>query len=257
MMTKNRLLRTEADPMGAAIRDFHTTGRAGRLRVLSPQFDEDEIPVSHLFRTPDELPAIEAEALRLCRGRVLDVGAGAGCHSLALETHGFCVTAIDLSPLSVEVMRSRGVHDARQADFFGPDFCGQFDTILLLMNGAGIAGRIDRLPQFFARLNALLAPGGQVLLDSSNLSYVFEDEDGVFIPPPGAPYYGEVEFRMVYRHVRGPRFPWLYIDFDTLARHASQNGFTATRLLNGAHYDYLARLTPTDAPASGTSSDIA
>ena len=107
------------------------------------------------------------------------------------------------------------------------------------------------------RLNALLAPGGQALLDSSDLSYVFEDEDGVFIPPPGAPYYGEVEFRMVYRHVRGPRFPWLYIDFDTLARHASQNGFTATRLLNGAHYDYLARLTPTDAPASGASSDIA
>jgi len=154
-------------------------------------------------------------------------------------------------------MRSRGVHDARQADFFDPDFCGQFDTILLLMNGAGIAGRIERLPQFFARLNALLAPGGQVLLDSSDLSYVFEDEDGVFIPPPGAPYYGEVEFRMVYRHVRGPRFPWLYIDFDTLAHHASQYGFTATRLLNGPHYDYLARLTPTDAPASGASSDIA
>lgn len=256
-MTKNRLLRAEADPMGTAIHDYHTTGRAARLRVLSPQFDEDEIPVGHLFRTADELPPLEAEALRLCRGRVLDVGAGAGCHSLALEARGFCVTAIDLSPLSVGVMRSRGVHDARQADFFDPDFCGQFDTILLLMNGAGIAGRIGRLPQFFDRLRALLAPEGQVLLDSSDLSYVFEDEDGVFIPPPGAPYYGEVEFRMVYRHIRGPRFPWLYIDFDTLAHHASQNGFTATRLLNGPHYDYLARLTPTDAPASGASSDIA
>lgn len=256
-MTKNRLLRTEADPMGAAIRDFHATGQSGRLRVLSPQFDEDEIPVSHLFRTPDELPAIEAEALRLCRGRVLDVGAGAGCHSLALEARGFCVTAIDLSPLSVGVMRSRGVHDARQADFFDPDFCGQFNTILLLMNGAGIAGRIGRLPQFFDRLRALLAPEGQVLLDSSDLSYVFEDEDGVFIPPPGAPYYGEVEFRMVYRHIRGPRFPWLYIDFDTLAHHASLNGFTAKRLLNGAHYDYLARLTPAGSPSPAAPSPIA
>lgn len=253
-MTKNRLLRAEADPMGAAIHDFHATGRAARLRVLSPQFDEDEIPVGHLFRTPDELPPLEAEALRLCRGHVLDIGAGAGCHSLALEARGLHVTAIDLSPLSVEVMRSRGVHDARQADFFDPSLEGRFDTLLLLMNGAGIAGCTDRLPQFFARIGALLAPGGQVLLDSSDLRYVFEDEDGQFVPAPGDGYYGEVEFRMVYRHVRGPLFRWLYIDFDTLAHHAALNGFTATRLLNGTHYDYLARLAPASSSISATAS---
>ena len=102
----------ENDPMGRAIAEYQTTGRAERLRVFSPMFDEDEIPVATLFRDVDEMPAIEREALRLTRGATLDVGAGAGCHSLPLQARGIDVTAIDISPLAVETMRQRGVRQA-------------------------------------------------------------------------------------------------------------------------------------------------
>ena len=115
---KNGLLEDGCDPMGQAIRDYYETGRAGRLRVFSPQFDEDEMPVGTLFREEEDMPPLELKALDLCRGRVLDVGAGAGCHSLALQRRGLDVTAVDISPLSVDVMRRRGVRQAWEADVF-------------------------------------------------------------------------------------------------------------------------------------------
>ncbi len=153
------------------------SGQAERLRVFSPMFDEDEIPVATLFRDVDHMPAIEREALRLVRGATLDVGAGAGCHSLALQARGIEVTSIDISPLAVETMRQRGVRRAMEQDFY--DVRGQYDTILMLMNGIGIVGTLDCLPRFFVQLDRILAPGGQLLCDSSDICYVFEDEDGI------------------------------------------------------------------------------
>lgn len=241
-MNHTALLAPEADPMGAAISDYHRTGRAARLRVLSSLFDEDELPVATLFRTFADMPLPERRALEACTGRVLDVGAGAGCHTLELQARGFEVTAIDVSPLSVGVMRERGVRDARQVDFFDPRFAENYDTVLMLMNGSGIVGRIERLPLFFRRLKLLLRPGGQVLMDSSDLRYVFEDEDGALDIDLNAGYYGEVDFWMRYKRTTGPVFDWLYVDFDTLAYHAAENGFEAERLVDGDHYDYLARL---------------
>lgn len=232
------ILQERNDPMGAAIRDYLTTGRCGRLRVLSSQFEEDELPVPLLFRTEAEMPPLERLALEKARGRVLDTGAGAGCHALALQGQGLGVTAIDISPGAVHTMRRRGVEDARLCDFFADDFGGPFDTILMLMNGIGICGRLERLPAFFARINRLLAPGGQVLADSSDLIFLFGDED-----IPAGHYYGEADYRMQYGKIRGAHFDWLYIDFLTLARHASAAGFKADLLYNGNHYDYLARLT--------------
>ena len=129
-------MKPEKDPMGRAIADYHATGKAARLRVFSPMFDEDEIPVKTLFRGMDEMPAIEQKALQLSHGSILDVGAGAGCHSLALQQQGRQVTAIDISPLAVATMRERGVMDVREQDFFTLD--GHYDTILMLMNGIGI-----------------------------------------------------------------------------------------------------------------------
>ena len=162
----------ENDPMGRAIAEYQTTGRAERLRVFSPMFDEDEIPVATLFRDVDEMPAIEREALRLTRGATLDVGAGAGCHSLPLQARGIDVTAIDISPLAVETMRQRGVRRATEQDFY--DTRGKYDTILMLMNGIGIVGTLAEMPRFFSQLDRILAPGGQVLCDSSDICYVFE-----------------------------------------------------------------------------------
>ena len=237
------MLECENDPMGQAIRDYHEKGRAGRLRVFSPQFEEDEMPVATLFRTEAEMPPLERRALELCRGRVLDVGAGAGCHSLALQERGADVTAIDISPLSVDVMLRRGVKDARVADLFDESFAGCYDTVLMLMNGSGIVGRLERMPLFFRRMKLLLAQGGQVLMDSSDLRYLYEDEDGSFLIDLAADYYGEVDFQMQYGKVKGEPFDWLYIDSDTLSAYASQYGFRVEKLQEGEHYDYLARLS--------------
>ena len=235
-------LDTQKDPMGTAIAEYYAKGRAAKLRVFSSQFYEDEIPVDTLFRTLDDMPPQEQEALRLCRGRVLDVGAGSGCHSLELQGRGMEVVAIDISTLSVDVMRQRGI-DARVADFFDKTFDEKFDTILMAMNGIGIVGKIERLPEFFMRLKQILAPGGQVLLDSSDIRYVFENEDGSLDIDPDSGYYGEIDYRMQYRGIRGETFDWLYIDFETLSTYAGQYGFRCEKCIDGEHYDYLARLT--------------
>lgn len=228
------------DPMGHAIADYYASGKSARLRVISPILDEDEIPVKTLFRTRDEMPALEQVALDEACGAILDVGAGAGCHSLALQQAGKQVTAIDISPLAVETMRERGVADARQQDFFTLD--GQYDTILMLMNGIGIVGTLDRMDAFFMQVEHLLAPGGQVLCDSSDICYLYEDEDG-FIDLTGVEgYYGEMAYQMQYKDIKGEPFAWLFIDPDTLREHAEAHGFEMELVRVGDHYDYLARL---------------
>ena len=189
------------------------------------------------------MPEIERVALKRCNGRILDVGAGSGCHSLALQEQGHTVMAIDISPLSVEAMRQRGVKDAQCANLFDRTFTGQFDTILLLMNGSGIVGKLANFPAFFLRMKQLLAPGGQILMDSSDLSYLFEDEEGNLDFAPEDDYYGEVDFRMQYKQVKGDPFDWIYIDFCTLSLQAAQAGFQAEKIAEGEHFDYLVRLT--------------
>lgn len=239
---KRHRLTEDKDPMGRAIYEYFTTGKAGKLKVFSSQFDEDELPVKDLFRTLEQMPLLEQKALRLAHGRILDVGAGSGCHSLALQNMGKESLAIDISPLSVEVMKRRGL-DARLTNVFDMGFTGQFDTILMLMNGSGIIGKLKNMHAFLMRVKQLLAPGGCVLMDSSDLRYLYEDEDGSYLVDLAADYYGEVDFQMQYGKVKGEPFDWLYIDFDTLSAYARPYGFRVEKVFEGEHYDYLARLS--------------
>ena len=188
------------------------------------------------------MPPLERAALDLAEGRVLDVGAGSGCHSVALEAMGKETVAIDISPLSVAVMKERGL-DARQVNFFDESFDETFDTVLMLMNGTGIIGRLDNMPAFFARLKALLAEGGSVLIDSSDLRYLYEEEDGSVMIDLADEYYGLVDYQMQYKNILGEPFDWLYLDFETLSYYASENGFKAELIHEGEYYDYLARLS--------------
>ena len=237
----NAVLYREGDAMGAAIMDYHRNGKADVLRVFSSQFEEDEIPVSDLFREYDDMPELERLALELAEGDILDVGAGSGCHSLALQKMGKHPIAIDISPLSVEVMKERGV-DARQINLYDESFAERFDTVLMLMNGTGIIGTLDNMPVFFERMRQLLKPDGSVLIDSSDLRYLFEEEDGSLMIDLADDYYGLLDYQMQYKDVLGEPFDWLYVDFETLAFYAEENGFTAELLAEGEHYDYLARL---------------
>ena len=228
--------------MGLAIHDFHNTGKAKKLIVHSSMFDDDEIPVTTLFRKFKDMPELEQVALKQAEGRILDVGAGSGCHCVALAEMGKSCTAIDISELSVEVMKEKGV-DARCIDLFDESFVGQYDTILMLMNGTGIIGRLENMQKFFMRMKHLLAPGGRILIDSSDLRYLFEEEDGSLMIDLADDYYGLVDFQMEYNKVLGEPFDWLYVDFDTLSLYAEQNGFKAEIIAEGEHYDYLAALS--------------
>ena len=250
--------------MGRAIADYHKSKKASKLRVFSPMFEEDEIPLTTLFRSYEDMPEIERKALDMAKGRILDVGAGAGCHSLVLQERGMDVTAIDISPLSVETMKERGIKKVLEQDFFAMEGQAmeqrepssllewpsrdrvrrsQYDTILMLMNGIGIVGTLERMPEFFKQLDKILAPGGQVLCDSSDISYVFEDEEGMIDIPNEMDYYGEHSFRMQYKDTIGEPFDWLYIDADTLKQKAGRCGYTVEIVAEGEHYDYLARIT--------------
>ena len=236
-----KILSKDKDPMGAAILDYQKSGSAGRLRVLSSMFEEDEMPVKHLFSNLEEMPMLEQKALSLAKGKVLDVGAGAGCHALALQAQSIAVKAIDISPLSCEAMELRGVMDAECINLFDEHLETGFDTILLLMNGTGIAGKIENLPALFNRLKALLNKGGQILIDSSDIKYIYENEDGSFDINLNAAYYGEVDYQMVYKDVKGDSFDWLYVDFPLLKSIAESCGLHGELIAEGEHYDYLAR----------------
>ncbi|WP_337386855.1 class I SAM-dependent methyltransferase [Prevotella sp.] len=231
------------DPMGAAIRDYHLRGKAARLRVMSSMFDEDEMPVDHLFRTFDNMPHLEQKALNMAYGKVLDIGAGAGCHALALQERGMDVKAIDISPLSCEVMKERGIKDVECVNLFCKQLQGKYDTLLLLMNGTGIAGKLSQLPALLNRLKELLNEEGQILIDSSDLKYIYENEDGSMDIDLNAPYYGEVDYQMQYRDIKGEPFDWLYTDPMLLASVSKQCGLQCQIMEQGEHYDYLAKLT--------------
>lgn len=235
-------LTEQEDPMGAAIRDYFRQGKSAQLKVLSSLFDDDEMPVAHLFRSYHEMPPLEQRALNEAREKVLDVGAGAGCHALALQERGFDVTAVDISPLSCETMKERGVANVECVNIFNQRFQERFDTLLLLMNGTGIAGKLSRLPQLLSRLKQLMNPGAQILIDSSDLRYVYEDENGVLDVDLDGAYYGEVDYQMTYRNIIGKSFDWLYADSVVLAECCRQCGLKCEILAQGNHYDYLARI---------------
>lgn len=234
-------MKKEKDAMGKAIADFHKGRRDGKLIVLSPMFEEDEIPVTTLFRAFKDMPKMEQKALKMAKGKTLDVGAGSGCHSLWLQDKGIDVTAIDISPYSIETMKERGIVNVREQDFFTLE--EKYDTILMLMNGIGIVGSLDKLPDFFKHIDKILADDGQLLCDSSDLCYLYDDKDGIAELMDGDKYYGELEYTMCYDEIKGDSFPWLYIDANTLRNYAEANGFKMEIVRRGEHYDYLARIT--------------
>ena len=237
------ILSAERDPMGTAISEYFNHRRADRLRVFSSQFEEDVIPVKELFRNIQSMPVLERTALQMATGRILDVGAGSGCHALALQEMGKEVCAIDISPLSVEVMKQRGVNDVRLTNLFDGTFTETFDSVLMLMNGSGIIGKLSNMPDFFRRMKCILRPGGCIWMDSSDLRYLFEEEDGSIVIDLAGDYYGEIDFQMQYKDVKGEPFDWLYVDFQTLSLYAAECGFKAELVKEGKHYDYLAKLS--------------
>lgn len=222
---------------GDAIADYYFHHSRAKLWVHDTHGPEVEMVIPVYFRNWDSMPEIEQRALAECRGHVLDIGAGAGSHTLALQEQGLQVTALDISPEAVEVMKDRGAAHAIAADIFEYN-AATYDTLLLLMNGIGLVGTVEGLRRFLAHAKTLLNPNGQLLFDSSDVAYLCEGK----LPTDG-PYYGEVRCRYEYRQQKTDWFTWLYIDKDTLTQIATEEGWSTELLQEDDDDQYLVRLT--------------
>lgn len=232
------------DLFGKAILDFQTNNSPEDLITETTISEADEMSVAYLFRSFNEMPKLEQKALELAKGKILDVGCGAGSHSLYLQNKKkLDVTSIDISEKAIETCKLRGIKNARVQDVLTLEV-EKYDTIISLMNGVGIFGKLQNCNKFLSKLKSLLNPGGQILLDSSDIIYMFdEDEDGGKWIPSDTEYYGEVIFNISYKGEKESAFEWLYLDYNTLQNAAIANGFKCELVLEGEHYDYLARLT--------------
>jgi len=232
------------DPLGQALLAYQHGDKRASVTVHSSVTEDDKLPASYLFRTLWEMPELERTALEECRGRILDAGAGAGAHALELQSRGFEVKAIDVSPGAVEVMQARGVRVVARHDIFdAPASDEHFDTILMLMNGLGLVGTLEGLEKFLIHARALLTPGGQILATSSDISYLYEDEEGALVLNLNGPYYGEVDYTMTYKDETGPSFPWLFADPTILQDYAEAAGYEIEFVDEDDQQQYLARLT--------------
>ncbi len=231
------------EPHGAALRDYFRGRTDAKLMLRTSLGEHEEIPVSVFFREPDDFFPFERVALAFCRGRVLDVGAGTGVHSLYLQGLGLEVCAIDVMPEAVEIMKARGVHDVRLADV--REFSdGRFDTILMMMNGIGILETLPGLDRFLRAAPRLLNPGGQILLDSGPANVAGDAHDAAeVVDTDRRGYPGEAWITLEYRGEEAPPFQELYADAETLTGHAVATGWECEIIHRDEYGAYVARLT--------------
>lgn len=234
------------DLFGKAILDFQTNTSPEAIITETNISEADEMDVAYLFRNYKEMPNTEKKALQLCKGKILDVGCGAGSHSLYLQEEGFDVTSIDISENAIKACSLRGLKNLKVQNLLDLDSESnhdKFDTILLLMNGTGIFETIDETSKYLQKLKSLLTDDGQILIDSSDIIYMYdEDEDGSYSVPADN-YYGELTFTIHYKNQTEEDFPWLYLDYNTLQNACHENGLQCELVLEGNHFDYLAKLT--------------
>jgi len=224
------------DVFGKALKDFYNNGEAEILWLHNSYDEPEEMPVDFFFRDDEDMPVLELQALQMCRGSVLDIGAGVGSHALVLQAFNVDVTAIDVSEAAVDIMKDRGVKKALLQDIF--TFQEQFDTILMLMNGIGLTGTLPGFKDFLIKLKTLLNPGGQVLFDTSDIAYLYED-----LPKPQNQYYGEVSYQYEYKGEKGNWFNWLYIDPKSIETIAFETGWLSEIIFDDDEDQYLVKLT--------------
>ncbi len=229
------------DPFEQAFFDYLNGDRNTKIIVHNNKGDDEIMPTGYFFRTYDKMPELEKKALELCSGKTLDIGAGSGSHSLYLQDKEMDITALDIRPGFVEVMKKRGLMKTVCSDIFEYK-SGKFDTLLMLMNGIGFSKNFSGLEKFLIHARSMLNPGGQVLLDSTDLLYLYREEDGSLKINLNENYYGEVEYQVEYNGKKGIPFKWLFIDYSNLEYYAEQAGFKSELIFEDDNFNYLARL---------------
>jgi methylase of polypeptide subunit release factors len=228
------------DLFGKALLDYQNGDYTEDLITSTSISDEDVLLLPYLFRSFEDMPKLEQKALQLSKGYVLDVGCGSGSHSLYLQNKGLDVKAIDISKGAIEVAKQRGVLKAELKHLL--DETESFDTILLLMNGTGVFQELSQMSKYLKHLKSLMNPNGQILVDSSDIKYMYEDEDGGFWIDAHSNYYGELDYYLSYKSEDETPFKMLYLDYETLKTACETVGLKCELVLEGEHFDYLARL---------------
>lgn len=229
------------DLFGKALLDYQNDNYTENLVTSTSISDEDELPLPYLFRSYKDMPKQEQKALQLVKGKVLDVGCGAGSHSLCIQGKGFEVKAIDISEGAVDVAKRRGVINVELRNLL--DESSTYDTVLLLMNGTGIFQELSKVGSYLKHLKSLLNVNGQILMDSSDIRYMYEDFDGGYWEDMNANYYGELDYFLSYKGENELPMKWLYLDFETLKSACATVGLQCELVMEGDHYDYLAKLS--------------
>ncbi|MGV3684811.1 MAG: class I SAM-dependent methyltransferase [Daejeonella sp.] len=225
------------DVFGKALTDYYEFGQSDKLWLHNNYGKPEDMPVEVFFRSGNDIPELEEYALALCRGKILDIGAGVGVHSLILQSKGFDVTALEISGSAAGIMSDRGVKRVINMDIASYTNAA-YDTLLLLMNGIGLAGDIEGLNALLPHLKNLLKENGQIVLDSSDIAYLYNARN-----LPRKNYYGEISYRYEYQGNKGEWFNWLYIDFNKLSEIAAVHGMLCQLLFEDGMDQYLARLT--------------
>ena len=228
------------DVFGTAILDYQLENYSEDLITSTSISEADSLPLPYLFRNHSEMPSIEQTALKLSKGTVLDIGCGAGSHSLYLKSKGLKVKSIDISVGAIEACRLRGLNQAHVLDVM--DETASFDTLLLLMNGSGVFQSLAHTPFVLSHLKTLINPDGQILIDSSDIKYMYEDEDGGYWMDATKDYYGELDYTVRYKNQEAT-FSWMYLDFENLKIACEQAGLRCELIEEGPHFDFLAKIT--------------
>jgi len=249
------------EPHALALLAFERGERDASILVVDDFGDTDALPARWFFRGEEEFPPLERLALDMCVGRVLDLGAGAGCHALALQERGHPVCAVEILPELVDLLHRREVADARRGSVFAPP-AGQWDTVLMLMNGWGLPETLAGLERFFAVVDRLVAPGGRIIADSTDMrSFAtgWRSEGGMRLAlREDGRYVGEIQFQLEFGGRRGDPFSQLYVDPDTLSIIAGRAGWNVEIVGQGENGAFLSVLSrsggqvesgvPSDAP---------
>ena len=231
-------------PFGMALRDYAQGETSAEMILERDDELRESLPASVFFRSPSEFSLLENAALDLCMGRVLDIGAGAGIHTLALQERGFSVKAIDISPEAVAVMSERGVKKAECIDIFDYQ-TDSFDTLLLLGHGIGMAGDLMGVDRFLTKARTIINPNGQLLLHSLDVTYTQDPIHKAYheINIRAYRYIGEIRLRILYRGHTGAQYSWIQLDPDVLKGHAKATGWDTNIIMQEEDGNYLAKLT--------------
>ena len=227
------------DVLGECIKKAYETNEDVWMDLELNGYTDDPMNAHYFLRSFDDMPILERRALELVKGRILDVGAAAGSHSLYLQEKGFDVTSLEHSAACCEVMRNRGLKNVVCEDIFAFDHDKKYDTILLLMNGWGMGATLSGMHELVPKLKALLNSGGQILGDTSDIQY-WSNEKKDEKSSLSNSYHGEVVFKVTHGS-KNQSFRWIYPEPSLLHSLFQKSDMVASIEAEGPHWDYLIR----------------